>query len=131
MLIRDRQTFERVKDVKAVVFDKTDTLTEGRFGVTDVISFENSSEDVLRLAASLESNLEHPIARGIVESVVKRGIKLLPVENFTALPGRGVVAGRKLKVVSPGYLVENGIELVKGRWRDSNRGNCSRRHNQR
>jgi Cu2+-exporting ATPase len=119
LLIRDRQAFERAKDIKAVVFDKTGTLTEGKFGVTDVVSLSNlSEEEILRLAASLEANSEHPVARGIVESSLERGIDLLPVENFRALPGKGVegsvkgaVKGKKLKVVSPGYLKERGIDV--------------------
>ena len=64
LLVRDRSGFERARSVSAVVFDKTGTLTQGRFGVTDVISLDgSSSDDVLRIAAGLESQSEHPIAR--------------------------------------------------------------------
>lgn len=64
LLIRERQTFERARNLQAVVFDKTGTLTEGRFGVTDIISLSDE-EEVLRLAASLEANSGHSIAHGV------------------------------------------------------------------
>ncbi|MBO8183367.1 MAG: copper-translocating P-type ATPase [Archaeoglobus sp.] len=120
LLIRDRQAFEGAKDLQAIVFDKTGTLTEGRFGVTDVVSFnesfnESSGEnEILRIAASLESNSEHPIAQGVVESAKRKGAKLDHAEEFKAIPGKGVegkINGKGYKVVSPGYLRENGIEI--------------------
>ena len=113
LLIRNRQAFERVKEVEAVVFDKTGTLTEGKFGVTDVFSF-SENEDVLKIAASIEVNSEHPIARSIVEEAKRRGIELLKVEEFKAIPGKGVEAkvnGEFYRIVSPGYLKEKGIEV--------------------
>jgi Cu2+-exporting ATPase len=115
LLIRNRQAFERAKDLQAVVFDKTGTLTEGRFGVTDILSFSGMDEaEVLRRTASLESISEHPIAAGIVNSAGEKGIDLVPVQGFKAIPGKGVeglVQGKKLLVVSPGYLRENGIDV--------------------
>lgn len=104
-LIRERQAFEQAKDIGAVVFDKTGTLTEGRFGVTDLLAFGGQNEEeMLRLAASLEARSEHPIARGILREAEDRGLALEPVEEFRAVPGRGVeavVAGRRLQVGSP------------------------------
>ncbi|GIV02439.1 MAG: heavy metal translocating P-type ATPase [Fimbriimonadales bacterium] len=114
LLIRDRSAFERSRVVTAAVFDKTGTLTEGRFGVTDVVPLgPNSEEDVLRLAASLESLSEHPIAAGIVEEAGRRQVSLEHAEGFRAIPGKGAeaqVGGRTVKVVSPGYLRESGLE---------------------
>jgi len=119
LLIRERQSFERAREIEAVVFDKTGTLTRGEFGVTDVILLsEVSEEDVLRLAASLESRSEHSIARGVVKGAKDRGIDLLEVKSFDSMPGKGVqgeVDGRSLKVASPGYLERLGIEL-EDRW---------------
>jgi Cu2+-exporting ATPase len=113
-LIRDRTAFERAKDLQAVVFDKTGTLTTGRFGVTDILTFGGATEDdVVRTAASVEAHSEHPIARGVVRSAEERGLSLIPLENFRAIPGKGVeaeAAGRTVRVVSPGYLAEQGIE---------------------
>lgn len=115
LLIRDRQAFERAKDLQAVVFDKTGTLTEGRFGVTDIISFPGMDEtEILKRTASLESISEHPIAAGIVNSAREKGIELSPVQDFEAIPGKGVegsVQGKRLLVVSPGYLRENRIDV--------------------
>jgi Cu2+-exporting ATPase len=114
LLIRDRTAFERSRTVNAVVFDKTGTLTEGRFGVDRVWSFGTEGEDeVLALAASIESRSEHPIAQGIVRSADERQITLHQIDDFSSIPGKGVeatVAGRQLKVVSPGYLKEHTIE---------------------
>ena len=114
LLIRDRTAFERSRMVNAVVFDKTGTLTEGRFGVGEVWSFAGHNEDeILALAASVERNSEHPIAQGVVRSAEERELDLLPADGFSSIPGKGVEAtvdGRRLSVVSPGYLEEEGID---------------------
>jgi Cu2+-exporting ATPase len=115
LLIRERQAFERAKDIQAIIFDKTGTLTEGVFGVTDILALGQLSEsDVVRLAASIEADSEHPVARSIVKNAADRHLDPVAIENFHALPGKGVeavVAGRNMKVVSPGYLKENHIDL--------------------
>lgn len=115
LLIRDRSAFERGRNLEAVVFDKTRTLTEGRFGVTDVISMNEKGEDtLLKLAVSLESRPEHPIARGIVEEAQKRQIDYPAPEYFEAIAGKGASAeieGSEVNVVSPGYLKENHIKV--------------------
>ncbi|WP_292464454.1 heavy metal translocating P-type ATPase [Methanolobus sp.] len=115
LLIRDRQAFERAKDLQAIIFDKTGTLTEGKFGVTDIVTLADISQDeILKLTASLESNSGHPIAVGIVNSAKVKGFEIKGPENFNSLPGKGVegiVEGRRLKVVSPGYLREKGINV--------------------
>ena len=115
LLIRDRSAFERARDLDAVVFDKTGTLTEGRFGVTDVISVAGHSEaDVLRLAASLESHSEHPIAAGIVRAATERGVRYPAPDNVVAIPGKGAqgsVNGADVKVVSPGFLKDQKVSL--------------------
>jgi len=115
LLIRNRQSFERARNIKAVVFDKTGTLTKGEFGVTDIIGLGDLGEDeVFRLAASLEANSEHSIARGVVKSAEYGGISLVSVGEFQSMPGKGVqgvVNERRLKVVSPGYLEGAGIGL--------------------
>lgn len=116
LLIRDRQSFERAKDLEAVVFDKTGTLTQGKFGVTDVITLSDADENtILRMASSLEALSEHPIAKGVATSAEERGIKSAPVNDFKAIPGKGiegVVEGAEIKVVSPGYLTESGIDVT-------------------
>jgi Cu2+-exporting ATPase len=113
LLIRDRSAFERARALDAIVFDKTGTLTEGRFGVTDVISLSGRSEgNILTLAASLESQSEHPIATGVVRSARERGLSFPAPKDFKAIPGKGaeaVVNGTPVKVVSPGYLKAEGL----------------------
>ncbi|RJQ41873.1 MAG: copper-translocating P-type ATPase [Gaiellales bacterium] len=116
LLIRDRAAFERARNTQAIIFDKTGTLTEGRFGVTDTIILDPgfSSDELLRLAAAVEARSEHPIAQGIVASAGRAA----RAEAFRAIPGKGAearVEGRDVKVVSPGWLRENGFTLEDGR----------------
>ncbi|MFP4015364.1 MAG: copper-translocating P-type ATPase, partial [Chitinispirillaceae bacterium] len=111
LLIRQRSAFEKARNIQAILFDKTGTLTLGKFGVSDVVSLSEDmdKETVLTYAASVEAHSEHPVARGIVESAEKK----LEVENFKSITGkgaRGVVEGREVKVVSPGFLRENNIK---------------------
>ncbi|EKF86225.1 copper-translocating P-type ATPase [Methanobacterium formicicum] len=112
LLIRNRTSFEKARNINAIIFDKTGTLTRGEFGVTDVISTDETldNESILKYAASLEAYSEHPIARGVaVESKDH-----LPVENFKSTPGKGVegiVGGKTVNVVSSGYLKEIGLEF--------------------
>src|SRR6267154_2754722 len=113
LLIRDRAAFERARKLDAVVFDKTGTLTEGRFGVTDILPLDGRTEhEVLRLAAALESRSEHPIAAGIVQAARERAVQYSAPEGFAAIPGKGaqgIVDGVAVKVVSPGYLRDQGL----------------------
>lgn len=116
LLVRNRSAFERARNIQAIVFDKTGTLTEGRFGVTDVITFtdEVSERALLDYAAALEGRSEHPIAQGIVSSAANA----VHAESFKALPGRGVegnVEGKTVKVVSPGSLKENALTVADDR----------------
>jgi Cu2+-exporting ATPase len=116
LLIRNRVAFEGARKLQAVIFDKTGTLTEGRFGVTDTLLLaEDIDEVTLRsYAAAVDSNSEHPIAKAIAASSDAQ----LGVENFKSISGKGAegqVDGREIKVVSPGYLREQNIELADDR----------------
>ena len=115
LLIRDRSAFERARLLQAVVFDKTGTLTEGRFGVTDIVSLGDDGEDeLLRSAASLESQSEQPIAAGVVRGAQEKGISFPAPHDFRAIPGKGaqaIVDGKQVKVVSPGYLKQHGLRI--------------------
>jgi Cu2+-exporting ATPase len=115
LLIRDRAGFERARSLDAIVFDKTGTLTAGRFGVKRVASFGDTGEDeLLRLAAGLEAHSEHPIAQGIVEAAVDKGLEIPDAAEFENLSGRGArarVNDRAIRVVSPGYLREQDIPV--------------------
>ena len=118
LLIRDRTAFEAARSLDAIVFDKTGTLTEGRFGVTDVIPLADVDETrLLTLAASIESQSEHPIATGVVHAAEEREIRLPQPKGFRAIPGKGAEAtvdDINIKVVSPGYLREHSIEINNG-----------------
>jgi Cu2+-exporting ATPase len=114
LLIRDRSAFERARELDAIVFDKTGTLTQGRFGVTDIVAMSLLSESqLLRAAAAVEAQSEHPIAAGIVNAASARGLALPPAQGVHAIPGKGaegMVNGSRIQVVSPGYLREARIE---------------------
>jgi len=116
LLIRDRKAFERARHLDALIFDKTGTLTEGRFGVTDVLSAGDMPDsELLRLAAAVEAHSEHPIAKGIVQSVPA----FPAVDGFRAIPGKGAegrVEGRLVQIVSPGYLRARGEALADPRF---------------
>ncbi|MEM3742101.1 MAG: copper-translocating P-type ATPase [Nitrososphaerota archaeon] len=88
ILIRDKRAFEKIKDVDIVVFDKTGTLTIGEFGVADIVAYI-PEEKLLSLAAAVELNSEHVIAKALVEYVRNLGIVIPQVKEFRSLPGRG------------------------------------------
>ncbi|MEM0452800.1 MAG: copper-translocating P-type ATPase [Nitrososphaerota archaeon] len=88
ILIRDKRAFEKIKDVDIVVFDKTGTLTIGKFGVADIVAYI-PEEKLLSLAAAVELNSEHVIAKALVEYVRNLGIVIPQVKEFRSLPGRG------------------------------------------
>jgi Cu2+-exporting ATPase len=116
LLIRDRSAFERARNLDAVVFDKTGTLTQGRFGVTDVFALDGGRpDDVLALAAAVESRSEHPIGAGIVRAAEEKRLRLAAPTDVAAIPGKGArgrVDGREILVVSPGYLTEHGVTVT-------------------
>ncbi len=113
LLIRNRSAFERARNLTAIIFDKTGTLTKGEFGVTDIITTADMDEEnILQLAASLEINSEHPIATGIVKAAEEREIGLLKVDEFEAIPGKGIkgkVNSQTIIVASPKYVEELGL----------------------
>ena len=114
LLIKNRTAFENARKISTVVFDKTGTLTVGKFAVSRVVSLRNEfkDSDILRMAAALEGNSEHPIAGGIVQKAKDLSIHIPVAENFKALTGQGVEAkvdGRQMKIVSPGFLKDNHI----------------------
>jgi len=118
-LIRDRAAFEQARNIDAVIFDKTGTLTEGTFTVTDILNFgdDHSKEEILKYAASLEKNSEHPLANGILE----KAEDTWDPDEFNSITGKGIegkVNGRSVKVVSPGYIRENELEYPEEKVQD-------------
>ena len=113
LLIRDRTAFEEARRTQAIVFDKTGTLTKGEFGITDILLFDKTMKDdeLVAYAASIEQHSEHPIAKGIVKNAKEKW----DVDNFRAIPGKGaegIVKGKNVKAVSPGYLREKKIDAA-------------------
>ena len=93
LLVRDRRGLEEARELDTVVFDKTGTLTLGEFRVVDVgLAAGMAAEEALRIAAAVESESEHPIARGIVRTAEDRGLTVPPVDGFRAITGKGVSA---------------------------------------
>ncbi|HIE18147.1 TPA: cadmium-translocating P-type ATPase, partial [Candidatus Bathyarchaeota archaeon] len=90
VLIKGSAYVEEINKIKVFAFDKTGTLTEGRLEVTDVISLGHPEEEILRIAASLETMSEHPIAKAIVEKINKEEM-LKDVKDFRAIAGKGVM----------------------------------------
>lgn len=124
LLIRNRTAFEESRKITVLLFDKTGTLTKGDFGVTRVESVNTSysKEEILRLASALEHSSEHPIAVGIIKKVKEGKTPIPKSENFNAITGKGVeadVEGKKIKVVSPGYLKDEKIAIPEDAYSDA------------
>jgi Cu2+-exporting ATPase len=119
LLIKNRTAFESSRKITTIVFDKTGTLTVGKFEVSKIVSLKSelSENEIIRLAYALEQKSEHPIATGIMQKGKDLAIAVPSTENFNAITGKGVeatVEGKKILVVSPGYLKENNIPVPEG-----------------
>jgi Cu2+-exporting ATPase len=110
LLIRDRAAFEKARNIKAIIFDKTGTLTEGKFGINEIFAFDDfRKEELLKLAASVESYSQHPIAQEIAKAS-KDKYKVSDFKSITGKGAQGIINGEDIKIVSPGYLRENSIK---------------------
>jgi len=101
VLFKNAEALELLERVDTLVVDKTGTLTEGKPRLVSVAVTAGDENEVLRLAASVEQNSEHPLARAIVTEAGERGLSLLAVERFQSLTGKGVVglvSGRRVAV---------------------------------
>lgn len=119
LLIKNRTAFENARKITTIVFDKTGTLTVGKFEVSKIVSLQNglTENELVRLASALEQKSEHPIATGILQKAKDVSVTVPATDNFNAITGKGVqatVEGKKILVVSPGYLKENNIALPAG-----------------
>jgi Cu2+-exporting ATPase len=115
ILVRDRLALEIVREIDVVIFDKTGTLTKGEQGVVALAAADGQDErEALALAAAVEGDSEHIIARAIRQAAQERHLSLPVVDSFTAIKGRGVHAtylGGPVYVGSPGLLDFLGLEL--------------------
>ncbi|UHQ99254.1 copper-translocating P-type ATPase (plasmid) [Natrinema zhouii] len=110
MLVRDRIAMEDARNLDAIIFDKTGTLTEGEHGVVDMATVDGVDEDeALTLAAAVESDSEHMIARAIREAAEERDLTAPNATGFEAIKGRGVranVDGNEVYVGGPNLLTQ-------------------------
>jgi Cu2+-exporting ATPase len=115
LLVRDRRGLEEARLLDTVVFDKTGTLTLGEFRVVDMgVAAGVSEDEALRIAAAIESESEHPIARGIVKTAADRSIEIPSADGFRAITGKGVaatVSGTDYHVGGPALLEAEGAEV--------------------
>ncbi len=116
ILIKSAAALENTQSVTTVVLDKTGTITEGKPVVTDVVSLKGMAEhNLFAAAASLEKKSEHILGLAVVEKAEKDGIDIFPVENFEAIPGRGVkgnVVGRDILSGNLAFMSEYGVSIA-------------------
>jgi len=116
VLIRNAEALELLEKVDTLVVDKTGTLTEGKSRLVSIATVESYSQDeLLRLAASLESSSEHPVASAIVTAARDRGLALTPVKDFIYAAGKGIAGQLEGKSVAAGndlWLHELGVSTT-------------------
>ncbi|MEL6894469.1 MAG: heavy metal translocating P-type ATPase, partial [Actinomycetota bacterium] len=120
ILVKDRLALERMRSVDTVLFDKTGTLTAGEHVVTDLSALDGDERRLLALAAAVEADSEHPLARAIVRRADADGIASASASDFRSMTGRGVAAtvdGRTIAIGGPALLRE--LDLTAPRELDS------------
>ncbi|MBA5867521.1 MAG: heavy metal translocating P-type ATPase [Nitrospira sp. CR1.3] len=131
LLVKDRLSLERARLLDMVIFDKTGTLTRGAPAVSGIAAVPGTSEsELLALAAAVEANSEHPLARAIVGEATRQGVRQVHAANFEALAGRGaraLVEGKNIAVGGPRLLAESKtavppeLEKVMSSWESEGR----------
>lgn len=114
ILFKGGDAIEATSKIQVVVFDKTGTLTKGEPSVTDVIGVDGAEKDVLRLAAVVEKNSEHPLGEAIVRGARSRGLEVEGADSFNAIPGHGVEGradGRAVLLGNRKLMTERDVSL--------------------
>ena len=115
LLVKDRLALERTRNLDMVIFDKTGTLTRGSPAVSGVVAAPGSNEnDLLSLAAAVEANSEHPLAKAVAAEAKRRNLPALHASDFEALPGRGakaLVNDKKIEIGGPRLLSEDKVTV--------------------
>ncbi|WP_313951475.1 heavy metal translocating P-type ATPase [Accumulibacter sp.] len=109
ILVKNAEALEQAEKIRILAVDKTGTLTRGEAVVTDLIPLAASADEALALAAGLEQGSEHPLAKAILNHSQAKGLALPTVEQFRAIPGRGVeglIGGRSLRLAAPGGFAD-------------------------
>lgn len=117
ILIRNAESLEKAHQISAILLDKTGTITKGEPTVTDFVVLGELAlrGKTIQLAASLESNSEHPLAAAIVNYGTREGAQLLPVSNFIAVEGKGatgVVDGKRVVIGNTKLITDENILLT-------------------
>ena len=115
LLIRNAEVLETAHKIGTVVFDKTGTLTEGRPSVSSIVTAGVTEDEVLAIAAAVESGSEHPVGAAVVAEAKQRGLEARPASGFVATAGRGVeaqVGDTHVLVGSVTMLLERGVEMA-------------------
>ena len=113
ILVKDRLALERMRNVDVVLFDKTGTLTKGSHRVSGIASLDGDDARVLDMAAAVESDSEHPLARAIVAAARENG-KMRTATEFKSMSGRGVEAlieGERIAVGGPALIRERDLSV--------------------
>src|SRR5262249_29516273 len=114
VLIKKAEAIELMEKVQTIVVDKTGTLTEGRPAVTAIVPLNSMTEnELLTLAAAVEKNSEHPLARALTNGAIERGLQISPVAEFQSITGGGVigrVGQRQVMVGNPKFVRDQGID---------------------
>lgn len=114
ILVKDRLALEKMRTIDTVLFDKTGTLTAGEHVVTGIEAVDGNTDRLLALAAAVESDSEHPLARAIVKRAATEGVPIPVAADFQSMTGRGVKAtvdGRDVAVGGPSLLRQEHLEL--------------------
>lgn len=122
ILFKSAKALETTHELQTIVFDKTGTITEGKPIVTDIFPLQNTENDLLQIAASLESLSEHPLAQAITTSAKEKNLSFLEVEKFTQVAGqgiRGIIDGKKILAGNLKMMNENQIETTSANFLDN------------
>jgi Cu+-exporting ATPase len=115
VLIKGGEALETTHKINTIVFDKTGTITEGRPEVTDILTTDIIEEaSLLQLAASAEKGSEHPLGEAIVKAAEKKGLEIMKLDSFNAIPGHGievVVDGKQLLLGNKKLMTDRGVLL--------------------
>jgi P-type Cu+ transporter len=115
VLVKNAEALQRMESVNTIVIDKTGTLTEGRPRVTQrIVEAPFQSDELLRFAAAVEKNSEHPLALAVVQAAKERNLVVSEVKEFHSMPGGGVsgiVEGKKVSVGQFSFLQQNQIHI--------------------
>ncbi len=114
ILIKSGEHLERAHKMDSIIFDKTGTITKGKPDVTDIASFGEDRDEILRIAASVEKTSEHPLGEAIVKKAEEEGLALSEADSFSAVPGKGLKAifeGKDVLIGNRKLMLENHIDI--------------------